>query len=197
MRGGYPAGGEAARAGYDREVGRLQRVLIANRGEIAIRIARAADALRMTSVAVYADVDERALHTRLASEAVRIGGPGDAIAAYLDIDAVVRAAVDSRCDCVHPGYGFLAENAAFASACAAAGLTFVGPSPEVLALFGDKIRARALATEVGVPVVAGSAGAVASVEAARAAAAAIGYPVMLKAAAGGGGRGIRLVESDA
>ena len=172
-------------------------MLIANRGEIAIRITRAASALGMTSVAVYSDVDERGLHPRLATEAVHIGGPGDAVAAYLDIDGIVRAAIDSGCDCVHPGYGFLAENATFAAACAAAGLTFVGPSPEALALFGDKVRARALATEVGVPVVAGSDGVVADVDAARAAAAAIGYPVMLKAAAGGGGRGIRRVDAEA
>ncbi len=169
-------------------------MLIANRGEIAIRIARAASALGMTSVAVYPDVDERSLHTRLATEAVRL--PGDGIAAYLDIDAVVRAAVDSGCDCVHPGYGFLAENALFASACAAAGLAFVGPSPEALALFGDKVAARALATKIGVPVVAGSDGAVQTVDEAGAVATKIGYPVMLKAAAGGGGRGIRRVDGE-
>jgi acetyl-CoA carboxylase biotin carboxylase subunit len=166
-------------ARYDREVGRLQRVLIANRGEIAIRIARAADAVGMTSVAVWSDVDERALHTRMATEAVRIGAPGDAVAAYLDIDGLVRAALDAGCDCVHPGYGFLAENAGFAAACAAAGLTFVGPSADALALFGDKVRARALAASLDIPIVAGSEGAVDTVEAAAEVAESIGYPVML------------------
>lgn len=176
-------------------MGRLKRVLIANRGEIAIRIARAADSLGMDSVAVYASVDERSLHTRLATEARLIGTPDQAVAAYLDIDAVVAAALESGCDCVHPGYGFLAENAAFAERCAAEGLTFVGPSPASLALFGDKVQARAQAQQLGIPVVRGSAGAVATADEAASVAADIGYPVMLKAAAGGGGRGMRVVAS--
>ena len=118
----------------------------------------------MESVAVYPAVDERSLHTRLATEARPIGGPGEPVAAYLDAEAIVGAAIASGCDCVHPGYGFLAENAAFAERCAAAGLTFVGPSPAALALFGDKVRARALARSLGIPVVEGSPDTVATAE---------------------------------
>ena len=112
----------------------FRRVLISNRGEIAIRVARAASALGMESVAVYAPVDARSLHTRVATDAREIGGV-EGIAAYLDIDRLVALAVENECDCVHPGYGFLAENAAFAAACQAAGLAFVGPQPETIALF--------------------------------------------------------------
>ncbi len=172
-------------------MGRLHRVLIANRGEIAIRIARAADALGIESVAVYASIDARSMHTRLATMAVAL--PGDAVTAYLDAESIVAAAVASGCDCVHPGYGFLAEQAAFAERCGAAGLAFVGPTPATLALFGDKVAARRLARSLGIPVVEGSDGAVASAADAADVAAEIGYPIMLKAAAGGGGRGMRLV----
>lgn len=170
----------------------LQRVLIANRGEIAIRIARAAAGLGMESVAVYAPADADALHTRLASAAHALPGSGDPVAAYLDIDALIAAARESGCDCVHPGYGFLSEHAEFAARCAEAGLVFVGPSPEVLALFGDKVRARELAQALDIPVVPGS-GRLATLEDALAQADALGYPVMLKAVAGGGGRGMRRV----
>ncbi|HEX7038316.1 MAG TPA: carboxyl transferase domain-containing protein [Pseudomonadales bacterium] len=171
----------------------LKRVLISNRGEIAIRIARAAASLGMESVAVYAPADADSLHTRVASTARELPFAGDPVRAYLDADALVAAATASGCDCVHPGYGFLAESAAFAERCAAAGLTFVGPPPAVLALFGDKLRARRLAESLSIPVVPGSAEPLASVDEARAAADALGYPVMLKAAAGGGGRGMRRV----
>ena len=174
----------------------LQRVLIANRGEIAIRIARAASAIGIESVAVHPRADEFALHTRVATQARAIGGPGaeaDPISAYLDIDALLAVAADTGCDSVHPGYGFLAENAELARRCADAGLTFVGPRAETLALFGDKVAARTLAAANGIPTVAGSAEPVADAAEAAAAATEIGYPVMLKAAAGGGGRGMRLV----
>jgi acetyl/propionyl-CoA carboxylase alpha subunit/acetyl-CoA carboxylase carboxyltransferase component len=173
----------------------LRRVLIANRGEIAIRIAAAADAVGIESVAVFPPADERSLHTRVTTSRRPIGGHGrDPVAAYLDGDALIAAAVDAGCDCIHPGYGFLAEQASFAAHCAAAGLAFVGPSPEALALFGDKVAARALARSLGIPVVDGSAGAVDSAGEAGRVAAEVGYPVMLKAAAGGGGRGMRVVE---
>ncbi|MBI5949493.1 MAG: ATP-grasp domain-containing protein [Chloroflexi bacterium] len=176
----------------------LKRVLIANRGEIAIRIARAASGLGMESVGVYAPVDSLGLHTKFTTRAVELGGPGtnagDPVAAYLDAAALIRAAKVTGCDCVHPGYGFLAENAAFAELCAAAGLAFVGPSPAALSLFGDKVRARAFAMSLGIPVVPGSAEALASPDAAAAVARELGYPVMLKASAGGGGRGMRRVE---
>ena len=180
---------------------RHERVLISNRGEIAIRIAKAAAALGMESVGVYAPVDALSLHTRSATVAKEIrNGAAPAenpVAAYLDAEAQVAIAQETGCDCVHPGYGFLAENAPFAERCAAAGIAFVGPSPTVLALFGDKVRARALAQSLDIPVVPGSDGPVASAEEAGAAASRLGYPVMLKAAAGGGGRGMRLVETAA
>lgn len=176
----------------------LKRVLIANRGEIAVRIARAAAALGIESVAVYAPADARGLHTRTATQAVAIrAGAADPVAAYLDIEALIAAAHAAGCDSVHPGYGFLSENAGFARRCLAEGLTFVGPPPEALELFGDKVKARALAASLGVPTVAGSEGALASAEAAAQAAQAVGYPVMLKAAAGGGGRGMRRVDAPA
>jgi pyruvate carboxylase len=170
----------------------LKRVLIANRGEIAIRIARAAAGLGMESVAVYALADADALHTRLATEACALPGGGDPVRAYLDIESLISTAQDSGCDCVHPGYGFLSENPQFAARCAEAGLTFVGPSADVLALFGDKVRARELAQSIDIPVVRGS-GPLDSVGDALAAAEGLGYPVMLKAAGGGGGRGMRRV----
>jgi len=136
-------------------VGALKRVLVANRGEIAIRIAKAAAGLGMESVAVYAPVDALALHTRCTTQARELSNGRGPVQAYLDAEALVEAALDTGCDCVHPGYGFLAENAAFAALCAAKGLTFVGPRPEALALFGDKVRARKLARSLGIPVVPG------------------------------------------
>jgi acetyl/propionyl-CoA carboxylase alpha subunit/acetyl-CoA carboxylase carboxyltransferase component len=172
----------------------LSRVLIANRGEIAIRVARAAQGLGLETVSVYAPVDAKSLHTRVTDQSVELAA-GDPVAAYLDVDAIVRAAVDTGCDAIHPGYGFLSENTALAEACAAAGITFVGPSPEAIALFGDKVRARELAESLGIPVVPGSDGAVSSAAGAGEAARDVGYPVMLKAAGGGGGRGMRVVES--
>jgi pyruvate carboxylase len=176
----------------------LKRVLIANRGEIAIRIARAAEGLGIESVAVHSPADALGLHTRIATRSVAIGaGEADPIRPYLDIDALIAAAHAAGCDAVHPGYGFLAENAAFARRCLAEGLVFIGPSPETLELFGDKVKARALAERLKVPTVPGSAGALASAKAAAKAAEAIGYPVMLKASAGGGGRGMRRVDAAA
>jgi acetyl/propionyl-CoA carboxylase alpha subunit/acetyl-CoA carboxylase carboxyltransferase component len=174
-------------------VGPLRRVLIANRGEIAIRIAKAADGLGIESVAIYPPADERSLHTRVTTTRHALAATADPIAAYLDVEAVVAAAIENGCDCVHPGYGFLAEHAGFAERCAAAGITFIGPRPETLALFGDKVAARSLAGSIGVPVLAGSADALATIDEAARAADEIGYPVMLKAAAGGGGRGMRAV----
>ena len=176
-------------------MGALKRVLIANRGEIAIRIAKAAAGLGMESVGVYAPVDALSLHTRCTTEARELGSAGGPVQVYLDAEALVEIAVDTGCDCVHPGYGFLAENAPFAALCAAKGLAFVGPRPEALALFGDKVRARGLARSLDIPVVPGSEEPLASAQAAVEAAEAIGYPVMLKATAGGGGRGMRVVDS--
>ena len=175
-----------------------KRVLIANRGEIAIRIAKAAKALGMESVAVHAPVDALSLHTRMTTQAQAIGQDGsqDAVAAYLDGAALIKIAKEMHCDCIHPGYGFLSENANFATMCAAEDIAFIGPSASALQLFGDKVTARALAQSCGIPVVAGSTAALNSSSEAREIAHGIGYPVMLKAAAGGGGRGMRAVASD-
>jgi acetyl/propionyl-CoA carboxylase alpha subunit/acetyl-CoA carboxylase carboxyltransferase component len=176
----------------------FKRVLIANRGEIAIRIARAAAALGIESVSVYAPADALSLHTRVTTESRAIGNAAaaanDPVRAYLDVEGLLEAAKASRCDCVHPGYGFLSENAGFAQRCHEEGLVFIGPRPETLALFGDKTKARDLARAVGVPIIPGSSGVAKNAEEAAAAAAKLGYPVMLKAAAGGGGRGMRVVE---
>jgi acetyl/propionyl-CoA carboxylase alpha subunit/acetyl-CoA carboxylase carboxyltransferase component len=172
----------------------FKRVLIANRGEIAIRIARAASSLGVDSVAVFTPADSLSLHTRLAGAAREIGAPGaDPVRGYLDIDAIIAATKASGSDCVHPGYGFLSENASFAQRCQAEGLRFIGPSPATLALFGDKVEARAFAQTQGIPVVPGAPAALASGAEAKASARSIGYPVMLKASAGGGGRGMRAV----
>ena len=176
----------------------LKRVLIANRGEIAIRIAKAATGLGIDSVAVFPPADAHSLHPHFTTRAVELragnGGPLDPVGAYLDSESLVHVALDTGCDSVHPGYGFLSENAAFAELCAANGLIFVGPPASVLALFGDKVRARHFAQSRGVPIVPGSEAPLASTDDAASIAAGIGYPVMLKAAAGGGGRGMRLVE---
>ncbi|MBA3473989.1 MAG: acetyl-CoA carboxylase biotin carboxylase subunit, partial [Rubrobacter sp.] len=172
----------------------LKKVLIANRGEIAVRIVRACRELEIPSVAVYSDADEEALHVRLADEAVHIG-PAKAQKSYLNIEAVVEAARDKGADAVHPGYGFLAENAGFAAACRDAGLAFVGPSPETMENIGDKSAARRLAKEADVPIVPGTEGN-ATPDEAMEKAGEIGYPVMVKAAAGGGGMGIRVVEGE-
>ena len=176
----------------------FRRVLISNRGEIAIRIARAAAALGIESVSVYAPVDALALHTRsstLRRELNSVAGGTDPVRAYLDMDALLQIAESTGCDCVHPGYGFLSENSAFASRCAAAGMAFIGPTAPALELFGDKTRTRALAQSLNIPIVAGSAGTLNDLHEAETQAETIGYPVMLKAAAGGGGRGMRAVHA--
>jgi acetyl-CoA carboxylase, biotin carboxylase subunit len=172
----------------------LDKVLIANRGEIALRVVRACRELGVTSVAVYSDADEEALHVRHADEAVNIGPP-PAGKSYLDVEAIIEAAKETGADAVHPGYGFLAENADFAAACLDAGLVFVGPSAEAIEKMGNKSAARRLAQEADVPVVPGSEES-ASADEAAATAEEIGYPVMVKAAAGGGGRGIRVAENE-
>jgi acetyl/propionyl-CoA carboxylase alpha subunit/acetyl-CoA carboxylase carboxyltransferase component len=174
----------------------FRRVLIANRGEIAIRIARAAAALGVESVGVFAPEDALSLHTRIVTHSRPIGdtATGNPLNAYLDIEALVAIAQANGCDCVHPGYGFLSENATFARRCGEEGLTFIGPHAETLALFGDKTRARDLALTLRIPIVPGSAGALATADDAVAAANQLGYPVMLKAAGGGGGRGMRRVD---
>jgi len=174
------------------------KILIANRGEIAVRIVRACRELGWPSVAVYSDADRDALHVRQADEAVRIG-PGPAAESYLSIERLVDAAARTGATFVHPGYGFLAENAAFARACADAGLMFVGPSPDVIELMGSKTAARRAAIAAGVPVVPGTEQPFAADvpdDTIAAAARAIGFPLLVKAVAGGGGKGMRPVSTE-
>jgi acetyl-CoA carboxylase biotin carboxylase subunit len=171
------------------------KLLVANRGEIAVRVIRTARELDIPTVAVYSTADADTLAVELADEAVCIGPP-PAPESYLNIRNVIGAAEITACTAVHPGYGFLSENADFARACAEHGLTFVGPSPEVMEDMGDKIAAKRAAARAGLPTLPGSDGPVSDVAAARAAARAAGFPVLLKAAAGGGGRGMRRVERE-
>lgn len=172
----------------------LEKVLVANRSEIALRVIRACQELEIPSVAVYSDADAEALHVRRADEAVHIG-PSPAGKSYLNIEAILEAARKTGADAIHPGYGFLSENASFAAACEDARLTYVGPSSEAIRKMGDKSAARRIARKADVPVVPGSDECSSADEAAEAAEE-IGYPVMVKAAAGGGGRGIRVAEDE-
>ncbi len=172
----------------------FSKILIANRGEIALRVIRACQELGVATVAVYSEADVDALHVRFADEAICIG-PGPAHLSYLDYRRIIAAAEIAGADAVHPGYGFLAENAEFAEVCVANGLAFIGPPAEAISKMGDKAYAKSSMRAAGVPVTPGSEGAVLSLDAARAAAEEVGYPVILKASAGGGGRGMRVVRS--
>ena len=174
---------------------RIRTVLVANRGEIAVRVIRAAHELGMRAVAVVSDADRDSLAARMADEAIHIGS-SHAAKSYLNPAAILDAARQCGADAIHPGYGFLSENAAFAAQVEAAGLVFVGPDAQVIATMGDKARARDTARRANVPTVPGSDGVVQSLDAAREVAARIGYPVMIKAAAGGGGRGMRVVYDE-
>src|ERR671939_565127 len=170
----------------------FSKVLVANRGEIAIRVMRTLEELGIGSVAVYSEPDRDAPHTRRADEAYLLG-PGPAAESYLVVEKILDVAEKSGAEAVHPGYGFLAENAAFARACADAGVTFIGPPPDAIDAMGSKTRARELMKEAGVPIVPGTTDAVDTVEdAARIIDEAIGYPVAIKAAGGGGGKGFRV-----
>jgi len=171
----------------------MKRVLIANRGEIALRAVRACRKAGVESVAVYSTADSASPHLWAADHAVCIGPPSP-LKSYLQPDVLIGVAQATRCDAIYPGYGFLAERSSFAEACAKAGLIFIGPSAEVIAAMGDKAAARRTAQKVGVPVVPGSREGFLSAEAALEAASAIGYPLLLKASAGGGGRGMRVVR---
>ena len=173
----------------------FQKVLIANRGEIAIRIIRTCRELGIRPVAIYSEADAESLHVRMADEAVCVG-PAASSQSYLKIDAIVAAAKKVKAEAIHPGYGFLAESAEFARAVTAAGLTFIGPTPEAMEIMGSKTSARRAAVEAGVPIVPGTVEPLESFEEASETAAKFGYPVMLKAAAGGGGKGMRLVTDD-
>jgi acetyl/propionyl-CoA carboxylase alpha subunit len=170
----------------------FEKVLVANRGEIAVRVIRTLREMGIRSVAIYSDADRDALHVRMADEAYRVG-PAASAESYLVVDNLLDACRQSGAQAVHPGYGFLSENAKFSQACNDAGITFVGPSPHAIRTMGDKVEARAVAKKAGVPLVPGL-DAVADPDQLLAKAEEIGYPVMLKAAAGGGGKGIRIVR---
>jgi acetyl-CoA carboxylase biotin carboxylase subunit len=173
----------------------FKKVLIANRGEIAVRVIRACKELGIKTVAVYSDVEKEALHVMLADEAVCIG-PANSAQSYLNIPGILSAAEITDSEAVHPGYGFLSENPHFAEACATSGITFIGPTPENIKIGGDKAKARQMIKRRGIPVVPGSDGPVISEELAMKVAKKIGFPVIVKASAGGGGRGMRIVNEE-
>src|SRR5438045_6923040 len=171
----------------------FKKVLIANRGEIALRVICACKELGIATVAVYSEADRESLHVRFADQAICIG-PAKSARSYLDVASIISAAEITNVDAIHPGYGFLSENAGFAEVCEASGLKFIGPRPEVIRLMGVKEQARAYMREKGVPVLPGSPGVLKTSEEALELAQQIGYPVILKASAGGGGRGMRVVN---
>jgi acetyl-CoA carboxylase biotin carboxylase subunit len=173
----------------------FRKILIANRGEVAVRILRACRELGVRAVAVYSDADRAALHVRLADEAYRLG-PSPSPESYLAVERILAVARKAQCDALHPGYGFLSENPAFARACLSAGVTFIGPSPQAMEQLGFKTAARHVARDVGVRTVAGTLDPIEKLEDALGTANAIGFPVVLKAVAGGGGKGMRLVERE-
>src|SRR5499425_1972646 len=170
----------------------FKKILIANRGEIAVRILRACRELGIQSVAVFSDVDRKSLHVRLADEAYPIG-PAPSRESYLRIDKLIDVAGRAGCDAIHPGYGFLAENPALPRACAEAGITFIGPPAEAMEAMGSKTAGKQLARRAEVPTVPGTSDPIENPEEARALAESMGYPILLKAVAGGGGKGMRIV----
>src|SRR5437016_6404928 len=172
----------------------FKKILIANRGEIAVRVVRACREWGITAVAVYSDVDRASLHVRKADEAYHIGPPA-ASESYLNVPKILDVARRSGADAIHPGYGFLSENSKFAQACVDAGIKFIGPTAASMEMMGSKTRARQEMEKAGVPFVPGTSRALESFHEAEQVAARIGYPVMLTAAAGGGGKGMRLVGS--
>jgi len=175
---------------------KIKKLLIANRNEIARRILRAAKPLGIATVAVYSEADSKALHVKEADEAYCIG-PAPSLESYLRIDRLIETALKAGADAIHPGYGFVSESPAFAQACVDAGITLVGPTPQAIADMADKARAKEIAQQAGLPCIPGFGKANATVSELMVAAKSIGYPVMIKALAGGGGRGMRLVVSEA
>ncbi|HET9473968.1 MAG TPA: pyruvate carboxylase, partial [Steroidobacteraceae bacterium] len=176
---------------------RIRSLLVANRGEIAIRVMRAASELGIRTIAIYSQEDRFSLHRTKADEAYLVGRGKAPVDAYLDIEDILRIAIEAKADAIHPGYGFLSENPDFVEACNREGVTFVGPTPEIMRTLGNKVAARNLANSAGVPVMPATPPLPAEFETCRKQAAAVGYPVMLKASWGGGGRGMRVIESDA
>lgn len=173
----------------------LNKILIANRGEIAVRVIRACQEMGIKTVAVYSEADRDALHMQLADEAICIG-PAKATDSYLDMQSILSAAVVTKAQAIHPGFGFLSENSTFATMCEELNIVFIGPKPQTIHQMGDKANARELMIEAGVPVIPGSEGFIRSMDEAKVAAESLGYPVMLKASAGGGGKGMRRVANE-
>jgi len=173
----------------------IKKILIANRGEIACRVMKTAREMRIATVAVYSDADRKALHVRMADEAVHIG-PSPAIESYLVIDKIIKAAKETGADAIHPGYGFLSENPDFVRACQKAKITFIGPEAESMEAMGLKDAAKALMDKAGVPITPGYHGKDQSPKLLKAKAGMIGYPILIKAVAGGGGKGMRKVEAE-
>ena len=178
------------------ELKKLNKLLVANRGEIAIRIFRAASELKIRTVAVYTYEDRYSLHRYKADEAYQIGKEEDPLKPYLDIEGIIAVAKEQGVDAIHPGYGFLSENVTFARRCREEGIIFVGPEPEVMERLGDKVEAKEIAIKANVPIIRDSEQELTSLEIAKEEASKIGYPLMLKAAAGGGGRGMRVIRSE-
>lgn len=173
----------------------MNKILIANRGEIAVRIIRACKEMNIKTVAVYSEADKDSLHTRLADEAICIG-PANSNKSYLNYKNIIEAAYITGSDSIHPGFGFLSENSQFAKICEESNIKFIGPSYEVIKLMGNKSNAKEMMEKAGIPVIPGSKGSIKSINDAKKTARDIGYPIMLKAAAGGGGKGIRIVNDE-
>src|SRR3954454_7599023 len=202
MRSSSPASGfiqrrqTARRSRRNSGEGMFKKILIANRGEIACRVIRTAKRMGIATVAVYSDADEDALHVALADQSVPIG-PAPAVQSYLSIEAIIAACLQTGAEAVHPGYGFLSERSEFALALEAAGIVFIGPNPKAIAAMGDKIAAKQAAAQAGVSTIPGHLGVIEDDAHAIRIADEIGYPVMIKASAGGGGKGMRIAHSRA
>ncbi|MCZ8216943.1 MAG: biotin carboxylase, partial [Cyclobacteriaceae bacterium] len=177
-------------------MGQIKKLLVANRGEIALRVMRSAREMNIKTVAVYSEADRNALHVRFADEAVFIGPPASS-ESYLKMDKIIAAAKQTGADAIHPGYGFLSENEDFAQLCEDNNIIFVGPSPKSIELMGSKLGAKAAVAKFNVPLVPGTAEPIDDIPAAKKLAKEIGYPVLIKASAGGGGKGMRVVENEA
>ena len=174
----------------------MKKILIANRGEIALRVMRTARKMGIATVAIYSDADRAAPHVRFADEAVPVG-PAPSSESYLQMDRVIQAALDHGVDGIHPGYGFLSENATFARKVEEAGLVFIGPKPYAIEVMGDKLSAKEAVKKYDIPLVPGTEAAITDAEEAKSIALQIGFPILIKASAGGGGKGMRIVENEA